>query len=268
MKGFILSLRSEFYKSRKTLGFWCAVILPVVICTLVCWGVYTRADKLQMLPPLMQWLQFSSAILNVMGSLLLPIYVIIVAYSVNNIEHKADTWKTLFSLPIPKWSVYSAKYFYTVFLVALCLFLFALLTFGYGHLLNALKPELKLKDYAIAGLLFQVYLKLLFSALGIISIQFLMSLVWSDFLKPMGIGFVCTIIGVIAVATQWKYAYLFPWSHGMLAIISVTPHRHKGVLQPMALDVNLFNKEIVVSLIVAAAVFVAGFFVVQKKSVK
>ncbi len=29
-----------------------------------------------------------------------------------SVEHKADTWKTLFSLPIAKWSVYSAKYVY------------------------------------------------------------------------------------------------------------------------------------------------------------
>ncbi len=30
MKGFILSFRSEFYKTRKTMAFWSAVLLPFI----------------------------------------------------------------------------------------------------------------------------------------------------------------------------------------------------------------------------------------------
>src|SRR5438874_1931233 len=116
MKGFLLSLRSEYYKSRKTLGFWCAIVLPLLITGLVAVGYYSKAAQLAHMPPLMRQVQFSSIILGVMGSLLLPMYIIFVAYSVNSIEHKADTWKTLFSLPISKLSVYASKYFYALFL--------------------------------------------------------------------------------------------------------------------------------------------------------
>ena len=271
MKGFILSLQSEFYKSRKTLGFWCAVILPVVICSLVCWGVYSHADKLKPLPPLMQWLQFSSAILNVMGSLLLPIYVIIVAYSVNNIEHKADTWKTLFSLPLSKLSVYAAKYFYALFLVFLCLALFVLFTLGFGNLLSIVKPGLKFNEYSVAGLLTQLYLKFFLAALGILSIQFLLSLLFSDFLKPMGIGFVCTITGRILASNNWEYAYLFPYSHPMMAMkaLSQTHPKDNGVSGKMPeITINMFTHETWVSLAVAIAVFIAGYYIVLKRSVK
>ncbi len=34
----------------------------------------------------------------------------------------------------------------------------------------------------------------------------------------MGIGFICTITGVILAGNSWKYAYWFPYSHPMLAI--------------------------------------------------
>jgi hypothetical protein len=261
MKGFILSFRSEFYKSRKTLGFWCAIILPFIICSLVLWGSYTHVKPA---PPMILWLELAGAILNVMGVLLLPMYIIFVAYSVNSIEHKADTWKTLFSLPISKWAVYAAKYFYSLFLVFLCLLLFAVLTLGYGYLLGILRPELKFSDYAISSLLFQVYLKLFLSSLGILSIQFLLSLLWSDFLKPMGVGFVCTIAGAIAGGSHWKYAYLFPYSHPLLAISGISPRKGKV----MEFDANLWNKEIFVSLIVAVAVFIVGYFIVEKRSVK
>jgi lantibiotic transport system permease protein len=261
MTGFILSFRSEFYKSRKTLGFWCAILLPLLICSLILWGSYVHMRPAQ---PMILWLEFAGSILNVMGSLLLPMYIIFVAYSVNSLEHRADTWKTLFSLPISKWSVYAAKYFYSMFLVLICLLLFSVLNFGYGNLLGILRPELKFSDYAISDLLFQVYLKLFLSSLGILSIQFLLSLLWSDFLKPMGVGFVCTITGVIAGAAHWKYAYLFPYSHPMMAITGISPKQGKA----MQFDANLWNKEIFVSLIVAVVVFIAGYFIVEKRSVK
>jgi hypothetical protein len=267
MKGFVLSFRSEFYKSRKTAGFWSAVILPLLLCLLIFAGFYSRSDKMVMEPGMMLWVQFSGAILGVMGSLLLPMLIVFIAYSVNSIEHKADTWKTLFSLPISKLSVYSAKYFYALFLVFLCLALFVLFTVGFGNLLGTVKPGLKFHDYNMSGALSQLYFKLFLSSLGILSIQFLLSLLFRDFLKPMGIGFVATITGVILVVNQWKYDYLFPYSHPMLAL-SVLPQRQNHPAGNSPISVDIFTQEIYVSLIIAAVVFVAGYFIVLKKSVK
>jgi len=267
MKGFILSFRSEFYKSRKTAGFWSAVILPLLLCLLIFFGFYHRADKMAMEPGIMLWVQFSGAILGVMGSLLLPMLIVFIAYSVNSMEHKADTWKTLFSLPISKLAVYSAKYFYAMFLVFLCLTLFVVFTVSFGNLLGMVKPELKFHDYDMSGLLSQLYFKLFLSSLGILSIQFLLSLLFRDFLKPMGIGFVATITGVILVANQWQYDYLFPYSHPMLAL-SALPQHHNHPASNNPISVDIFTQEIYVSLIIAAVVFVAGYFIVLKKSVK
>jgi hypothetical protein len=267
MKGFILSFRSEFYKSRKTAGFWSAVILPLLLCLLIFAGFYSRSDKMVMEPGMMLWIQFSGAILGVMGSLLLPMLIVFIGYSVNSIEHKADTWKTLFSLPISKFAVYSAKYFYAMFLVFLCLALFVLFTVSFGNLLGMVKPELKFHDYNISGILSQLYFKLFLSSLGILSIQFLLSLLFRDFLKPMGIGFVATITGVILVANQWKYDYLFPYSHPMLAL-SALPQHHNHAAGNDPISVEIFTQEIYISLIIATLVFVAGYFIVLKKSVK
>lgn len=266
MKGFLLSLQSEFYKSRKTLGFWSAILLPLILISLIFIGFYTHSAKLAGMPGLMLWMQFAGAVLNIMGGLLLPIFVIFISYSVNAVEHKADTWKTLFSLPIPKWSVYSAKFVYALLLVFMSLFLFALFTIGFGNLLGVLKPELKLTQVHIEATLFEIYFKLFLSALGILSIQFLLSLLWSDFLKPMGIGFVCFIVGVISVSVNWDYAYMIPYAHPLLALKSMIPHT-KG-FDPNKIVIDVFTQDVFVSLAVFAVVFVAGFFIVQKKSVK
>src|SRR5580698_5526731 len=135
MKGFILSFRSEFYKTRKTMAFWSAIILPLLLCALITVGFYANSDHLSHQPGMILWFGFAGAILGVMGSVILPILIVFIAYSVNNIEHKADTWKTLFSLPIPKFSVYSAKYLYALFLIFICLALFVTFTLGFGNFL-------------------------------------------------------------------------------------------------------------------------------------
>jgi lantibiotic transport system permease protein len=268
MKGFILSFRSEFYKTRKTLAFWSAILLPLLICMLIFVGFFNHSDNLAKLPAAMLWFEFAAPVLVVMGSLLLPMLIVFEAYSVNNIEHKAETWKTLFSLPLSKWSVYSAKYFYALFLVILCLALFVLFTLGFGNLLGILKPSLRFSEYHIESTLAQVYLKLLLSSLGILSIQFLLSLLFRDFLKPMGIGFVATVSGIIMANLDWKYAYLFPYSHPMLTIRSIKQGNSEGLHGIPQIHVDLLTKDIWVSLAVAVGVFVIGYFIVLKKSVK
>jgi hypothetical protein len=267
MKGFILSFRSEFYKTRKTMGFWSSVILPLLICFLIFLGFFNKGDQLVHQPGMIVWIMFASIILAIMGSLLLPMLIVFIAYSVNSIEHKADTWKSLFSLPISKFSIYAAKYLYALFLVFICLALFVLFTVGFGNLLGALKPQLKFSEYSILSYLSQLYFKLFLSSLGILSIQFLLSLLFRDFLKPMGIGFICTIAGVILAGNKWTYAYLFPYSHPMLTITTM-PNRHSPTGGAPQMAVDFFSKDIVVSIIVAVVVFTAGYFIVLKKSVK
>jgi hypothetical protein len=241
-------------------------MLPLLIGVLLFVGFYSKSEKLVSYPPMVLWLQFAGAILGIMGSLVLPIYIIFVAYSVNSIEHRADTWKTLFNLPVPRWSVYAAKYFYAVFLVFTCLALFVLFTIGFGNLLSVVKPELRFDNFHMEKELAEIYFKLFLSSLGILSIQFLLSLLWADFLKPMGIGFVCTITGVILASKGWEYAYLFPYSHPMEAI---TTMMHRGEGSPAKqLQIDVFTKDVFVSLGVAVVVFITGYFIVQRKSVK
>lgn len=264
MSGLILSLRSEFYKSRKTFGFWGSIILPLAICLLVFIGIYHNSDRFEHQPGAMLWLNLAMPILAVMGNLLLPIYIIFITYSVNAIEHKAETWKTIFSLPISKWSVYTAKYLYAVFLVFICLALFYCFTIGAGNLMSLLDSKLKFGEYDIKVPLLRIYAKLFMASLGIVSIQFLLSLLWSDFIKPMGVGFIATIAGLICANLQWKYAYCIPYSHPALTIFGLIHAK----LSKAGIEIDMFTREIYVSFLVAIVFFIGGYFIVRKRSVK
>lgn len=260
MYALLISLKSEFYKSRKTLAFWASILLPLVICTLVTLAFHFQSEKILALhyPPNVLWMTYSGSILGVMGTLILPFYVIFMAFSVNNIEHKNDTWKSLFAQPLPKFSIYTAKYLYAVLLIFICLFLFATINFACGHLLHTLNNNYKFNEFSPVDILSKLYLKLFLSSLGILSLQFIISLIWSDFLKPMGIGFIRIIAGIIAATKGWEYAYLIPYSHASLAL-SLKKNPAGG---------EIFTQEIYSSFIYAIALFLIGYFIVIKKSVK
>ncbi len=265
MRSLYLSFFSEFYKSRKTLAFWAAIILPVVICSLVAIGFLSRAEQMLKanLSPEFYWFQLTRNTTGIMGMLILPFYVIFMAYSVNNIEHKNDTWKTIFTLPLNKLSIYSAKYLYSLSLVFICLFLFCTLTYASGFVLQAIESGFKFNQYSPLDMLSKVYLKLFLSVLGIVSIQFIISLVWSDFLKPMGLGFIGVISGMILAVAGWKYAKFFPYSQPMIAL-----NTGKKSEALMTADFTLFTTEIVSSIATAAVLFVVGYYILSKKTIK
>jgi hypothetical protein len=201
------------------------------------------------------WGFYLQMVLGVMGSLLLPIYIIFMAYSVNNIEHQNGTWKSLFSLPLPRWAVYYSKATFAVLLVFICMMLFAVFSLSAGFILSILKPELKFQDHSAVIFMFSLYLKLFLSSIGILSIQFFMSLVWTDFIKPMGIGF--TLLVASLIAFKWEYSYFIPYIHP-LKVLNGLSSEH----------IDFITREIAVGLTIGAIAFVAGYFIVAKKSVK
>jgi len=256
MQSLYLSLRSEFYKSRKTLAFWASILLPVIICGLISFGYLATTRGLTEMSPNILWFKYTGQIVSPMGYLILPFYVIFMAFSVHNIEHKNDTWKSLFSLPLNRLSIYSAKYLYAVILTFICLSLFCLLTYLFGNAAHLLKPALRFNEFNPIELLSRIYLKLFLAALGILSLQFIISLIWSDFLKPMGLGFVGIIIGIMIASAKWKFAYLFPYSHPVITL-------------SMAKDsTQFFTRELWASLTYAILFFTSGYLIVSRRSIK
>ena len=82
----------------------------------------------------------------------------------------------------------------------------------------------------------------------------------------MGVGFFATIVGVITASKSWEYCYLFPYAHPMLALKLMPHNTTKGDNPQIVID--LFTKDILVGITVSALVFIGGYFIVLKKSVK
>jgi hypothetical protein len=263
MRSFFISLQSEFFKSRKTLAFWSAILLPLLICLAFSGGFIYKATNLAGKPALILWSYYIIPIIGIMGSLLLPILVIYNTYASTNMEYKGDTWKSLFSLPLPKISIYASKYLYIVFLTFLTMLLFGVFIIVMGHGVQLIKPEVKFGDYNPNMLIFRTFSKLFLSAIGIISIQFLMNLMWNDFLKPFGIGFLLTITGSILANVGWEYSDYFPYAHPSMAVKNIMSMKGGDINKLVVFDLPIYN-----SLICGVVVFIIGYFLMAKKSIK
>jgi hypothetical protein len=262
MRSFIVSLSSEFYKSRKTLAFWSAILLPLLICVLISFGFVSNATKLANDPSMLLWFRYITAILGVMGVLLLPILVIYNTYAITNMEYKGDTWKSLFSLPLSKFSIYSSKYIYIVFLTFLTMLLFCLFIITTGHVIEFIKPELEFSQYNPNTIIFKYFTKLFLSVIGIVSIQFLLNLMWNDFLKPFGIGFILIIVSIITVNVGWKYVDYMPYAFPNLTVFNIMKSGGK-VDKFLMFDQPIYN-----SLIYGAIFFIIGYFLLARKTIK
>jgi hypothetical protein len=261
MFSFFISLKSEFYKSRKTLAFWSSILLPLLLCSAISLGFIFKYQNLVNHPPQILWFYFISPISGIMGSLLLPILVIYNTYAITNMEYKGDTWKSLFALPLSKLSIYSSKFIYIIFLTFLTMLLFALFIIASGHIIELIRPQLEFSNYNPNEIIFKAFGKLFLSSIGIISIQFLMNLMWNDFLKPFGLGFLLTIVCSITANIGWKYAAYLPYAFPSLTVMNIMSAK-KGA------ELVIFDQAIINSLICGGIVFVIGYFMLAKKTIK
>lgn len=248
---FWTALRSELLKSRRTLAVATTAWLPALIVGLMFAIFYSKAEdfaKMGMNP----WISLAQNIFGLYAVLILPMYAMVTAFSANQIEHVANAWKNLFTLPYPKLTIYLAKWTFAFLLILFFSLVLCGLTFVAGNALARLKPEIGFQDYESYGLITLFYAKFFLGVMGVFSIQFLLSFFWRDFIRPVGIGLALTIAG--AIGAGWKYAYLFPYSE----TVRINEQFQKEIL-------DIFPAEVIVSLSTTLALFVAGYFLVVRR---
>lgn len=275
MTTILISLRSEFYKFKKSTILFSCLLMPLLIVALFIWGIGSRPaedafiQKAGSFIGAYQWSTYIGNIGNTLSLFLVPLFTMFIAYSVNDIEYKSDMWKSLFSLPLSKSGIYAGKYLFAIFLLFLTMFSFYVLSSVGLHLLSSINPHKFFYSQYTKGnqnlLLF--FCKFFLSSLGILSVQMTFSFLWKDFFKPMGIGLLGMIVGNIWALGKPETAYLFPYAQ---------PVRAAFIAHPAQLDahLNLFEKfqlfspEIVMSLLYLVVFAVLGFFIVARKNIK
>lgn len=252
MKQFLLCLQSELYKSKRTMALTGTILLPLTISGVAFLIFYFRSDvfaKMGTNP----WLLLANNVFGPLTSMLLPFYIIIISFANHNLETKADAWKNLFALPLPKQTVYTSKFIFTLILILISLTLLCLFVFATGNLLAVAKPELRFHDYNSSTLIISFFLKLFLALIGIYAVQSFINIYYNDFIKSIGLGFLLVIVGFMIAG--WGKGFIFPFA---------LPG--KITRQFFAQDLSLLNREIASSLLWGTLFFIIGFWKIKKQA--
>lgn len=259
MKNYGLLIRQEFYKIKSTLAFRSSWILPLLINLLIVTIFIVKAEEFIKLNSPNIWYRYMEFIMGVMGSLVLPMYLVFLTFSINDIEHKADTWKNLFSYPFEKRQVFISKWFSAVLVFGIFMLSFFTFTYLGGNVLAIVNPKLGFQNHEMGFMMIQLFSKMFLASIALLSIQFFFSMLWSDFMKSMGIGLLLTIASMIAM--NWEYIYVSPYAQPMYSIIYLFKEGSNQVI-------NFTSKEIVVGLSTSVAFIILSYQLMKKRSVR
>jgi hypothetical protein len=214
---YISNIKNEVIKLKRTFAFWLTII-SAIIFPLLFFIVYL-VKHAKMVPDLGDnpWEKFMVNQVQNSIPFLVPMFIVLITSLIIQVEHKSHGIKHLFSLPIPKWSVYFGKLSIVIFSIIATYIYFFLAILLFGVLLGMFHSDLGFLDFQPDYLKYIKMLAMsLVASLGIVGIQFWMSFRFKNFIVPVGIGVTLVIIGLIA--SQVPESIYFPYSYNVLSI--------------------------------------------------
>jgi ABC-2 type transport system permease protein len=228
--------RVEVLKLRRTLALWAALLVPLLVVAMttalnlsretgprVAGGPVTPWDSLMLNLVLFLWCLLG-----------LPLFVALETALLAGLEHRENSWKHLFALPIPRWAIYAAKLLVGAGLVGLSSLVLAPGIGLEGLILLTFRPDQGLTTPIPWDLILGRSFSFTAAALLMLSIQTWVAIRWRSFVVPVGLGIGGTIAGLI-LGISGRSALLasyFPWSlpYAVLARDAASGHSQQNAL--------------------------------------
>jgi hypothetical protein len=227
----LISTKAEIIKTKRSASFWLsligAAIIPLLFFLTLTISPEKNYDRFHVAP----WRIVFTQGWQVFNSFLLPMFVILICSLIPQLEYKNNAWKQVFASPQTIGNIFFSK-----FLTILMMILFLFLLFNIFMILFMIIPNLVYPKYTFLSTridwfdLFRLNVKTFVSLLGIISIQYWISLRFKNFIVPIGIGLALLIISIILVETHWEHVYKVPYAFPMLTVLEFENKDQSGPL--------------------------------------
>ena len=213
---FIHSFRAEWLKKKRSLSAWLIVagafFTPLIV-------LIARLVHYKSLPAINAagdfWESLWRSSWESMSIFLLPMIVILSASLVTQLEYKNNTWKQLHTTPQTFTTIYFAKLSVIIIMIAEFFILFNI-----GIYLSGIIPGMFIKGVPFPNknipytFFFTENVKYFIECLPIISLQYLVSLLFKNFLVPVGVGIALWILSIAVIS--WQYGYFIPYTYDTL----------------------------------------------------
>ena len=204
------SLAMEKIKIQNTLVLWLSFFAPLFVVLVAFVAAWADGDKFYG-PGINPWINFSGHVLVGWALFVFPIYVSLQSALYAAIEHQNQTFAYLYSLPVPRWSVYAGKLLILSGLITLS----HLALYGFaeaaGWLLGVFRPGYGFQSYSMHMVLSKASALMLLAGGGMIVIQLYLSIRFTSFIVPAGIGLFATMAGAISRGFEVSEASPYLW---------------------------------------------------------
>lgn len=212
MNALLRALDAETLKMKRTLALALIVIMPLAICLLNL-AILLNSYGFQTDETFDVWEFLLRNNVGFWGILMLPLFITLETALVAALDHNAQTWKHVYALPLPRWSIYMAKQLVNLALIAGSMVVVAFGTMLTGVFLqvSGVLPGGRILPVFPWGALAQSLLLLFLASWLIIAIHTWVSLRWHSFTVASTVGIVATVVGFMVINSD-KYSVIFPWS--------------------------------------------------------
>jgi len=203
-------LAIELIKMRRSLGLWLTLIAPLVIVGMEFVVMWVQGELTEDFANGKIWLWHTKLTLTYWGLLALPLFITLETALLAGWEHKNHTWKLIFSQPVPRCMIITAKQFSGLVRIGISHTFLWVATIGTGIILRGLRPDLGFINRPTWVEMLAYSLITYLISWFILAVHSLVSLHWNNFVVAMAVGVIGTMSGVFFVSSD--YAPFYPWA--------------------------------------------------------
>ena len=210
---FFRSISAELVKLRYAPILWlCFFVLFMVVGVVFAASYFDQGNIVQL--GRNPWIRHMSAGLGIYSVMMLAPFVVMLIGTSVFVENHSKGWKYLYSTPRSRSHIFYAKLmaiFVIIIFVTLALLFLNILC---AYLLDFILPEIEFRYHEmLLPEVLQDYLHVFISSLGIIGIQYFLSLRFKGFLIPMSFGILAFVVGIIIGSMNKPLSLYYPYSY-------------------------------------------------------
>ena len=209
MKKFISLFKAEHYKTKSNIAVLLFLLCPFVAITGIyiagLIGTYTSIKAGDITEyGANPWTSLIGRNLYILF-LFYPFLVSILTYALCDFEYRNRNFKRLFTLPYSICALFTSKILFLLEIVFLSsLIAYASFMAG-GFVSSHVLPALAFQDYDIRLACFYFHVRLFTGLLTVSFIQYSISLIFKNFVIPIGFGCFMTLFSILTISKEWSY---------------------------------------------------------------
>jgi lantibiotic transport system permease protein len=208
---FIAGFQSEWLKKRRSLAVWLVLIGSLFTPAVTLLIALTHRDKLpKQYADANFWSSYWMQCWQPMTFVLLPLGIVLATSLVLQLEFKNNTWKQVHATPQSYSTIFFAKFVVLLVMMGQLFLLFNVFTFTTAWVPPLFFAEVAFPEGRVPWRqLLEDNVSIFVLSMPILTLQYLLSLHFKNFLIPVGAGMVIWLLGTLALS--WKYSFIFPY---------------------------------------------------------